>query len=424
LQFGGQFRPRFVETRQETDFAGVFEFSSLSHFAEGKPYAFRFNEGNPEVSFTQHESFEFIQDQILLTPNLQLLLGVRHEWNGTVAKSQHVAPRFGLAWAPGGGKKTVLRAGSGFFYETLPKTVLRRRLLFDGERLHQFVIPNPSYPDPFAGGAILEPQSIVRTDPNLTLPYLFQASAGIEHAITQNIQMSAEYRTLRAVHAYESRDINAPLPGTGIRPDPTYLNITNVESAATMRSNALELDLRWSGKRLSGMAQYTLSRTYDNVDGLFSAPANSYDLRPEWGRADYDRRHQLNLIGSANLPGKMRLGLVTTIGSGLPYNITTGEDNNGDTSTSDRPAGVTRNTLQGGGLVQLNLRFSKMFEVRRLLKHRKREFENLELNIDSFNILNHTNYDRFVGVLNSSFFGRANSAQAARTVQASMRYSW
>jgi hypothetical protein len=197
-----------------------------------------------------------------------------------------------------------------------------------------------------------------------------------------------------------------------------------VESAATMRSNALELDVRWSGKRYSGMAQYTLSRTYDDADGLFASPANSYNLRPECGRADYDRRHQFNLIGSANLPGKVRVGAITTIGSGLPFNITTGEDNNGDTVANDRPPGVTRNTGLGGGLVQVNLRFSKMFEARRLLKKHKKDFNNLELNVDSFNILNHTNYDRFVGVLNSSFYGRANAALAARAVQVSLRYSW
>jgi len=424
VQFGGQFRPRWVDTRQQSDFAGVFEFSSLAHFAAGQPYVFRLDQGNPRVSFTQHESFEFIQDQVLLSPNFQLLAGLRHEWHGGVAKQNHLAPRLGLAWSPGAGKKTVLRAGSGLFYETIPKSLLRRSLLFDGVRMRQIVIPNPTYPDPFAGGAALLPQSIVRTDPSLTLPYLFQASAGIEHAISQNVQMSAEYRTLRAVHVFGSRDINAPLPGTLVRPDPAFLNITNVESADTMRSNALELDVRWNAKRFSGMAQYTLSRTYDDADGLFASPANSYNLRPEWGRADYDRRHQFNLIGSTNLPGKVRIGAITTIGSGLPFNITTGEDNNGDTAATDRPPGVTRNTGLGGGLVQVNLRFSKVFEARRLLKKHKKDFNNLELSVDSFNILNHTNYDHFVGVLNSPFYGRANAALAARTVQVSLRYSW
>src|SRR5205823_165975 len=143
----------------------------------------------------------------------------------------------------------------------------------------------------------------------------------------------------------------------------------------------------------------------------------------EWGRADYDRRHQLSLMGSTTLPGKIRIGTVTTIGSGLPFNITTGEDNNGDTVAADRPAGVTRNTGNGGGLVQVNLRFTKLFEARRLYKKHKKDFTNLELSVDMFNMLNHTNFDRFVGVLNSPFFGRANAAMAGRTVQTSVRYS-
>jgi hypothetical protein len=191
-----------------------------------------------------------------------------------------------------------------------------------------------------------------------------------------------------------------------------------------MRSNAFEVDVRWSVKRFAGTAQYTLSSTHDDAFGLFATPANSYDLRPEWGPADYDRRHQFHLMGSVTAPGKLRFGTIVTIGSGLPFNITTGEDNNGDTVAADRPAGVTRNTGRGSGVVQVNLRATKLFETRRLLKKHKKDFSNLELNVDLFNALNHANYDRFVGVLNSPFFGRANAALPGRTVQTSLRYSW
>src|SRR5581483_8811106 len=44
--------------------------------------------------------------------------------------------------------------------------------------------------------------------------------------------------------------------------------------------------------------------------------------------------------------------------SGLPYNITTGFDTNGDTVSNDRPAGVTRNTGRGAAQIDIGARLS------------------------------------------------------------------
>jgi len=46
----------------------------------------------------------------------------------------------------------------------------------------------------------------------------------------------------------------------------------------------------------------------------------------------------------------------------------------------------------------------------------------LELSADAFNATNHTNVTSIVGVQSSPFFGRANSATAARTFQFSLKY--
>ena len=62
----------------------------------------------------------------------------------------------------------------------------------------------------------------------------------------------------------------------------------------------------------------------------------------------------------ANLPlrKRFRLGTSLRVLSALPYNITTGRDDNGDTSSNDRPAGVTRNTGRGSTLVDMGARLS------------------------------------------------------------------
>ena len=50
--------------------------------------------------------------------------------------------------------------------------------------------------------------------------------------------------------------------------------------------------------------------------------------------------------------------------SARPYNITTGTDLNGDTSTNDRPAGVARNSGIGPSNYNVNLNFNKQFTLK------------------------------------------------------------
>src|SRR5262249_35331461 len=176
---------------------------------------------------------------------------------------------------------------------------------------------------------------------------------------------------IRGLHLFRSRNINAPIPGIGLRPVSDFLNIDQVEASASMWSHALSVSLRGQiSKRFRVTAQYTLSRTENDTSGAevgagfpFTLPADNFDLRAEWGRANFDQRHRFNLAGTLDLPFSFRLGMVTKLASGAPFNITTGFDNNGDTVVNDRPPGVTRNTGQGPGRIDLDLRLTKLFHL-------------------------------------------------------------
>ena len=147
-----------------------------------------------------------------------------------------------------------------------------------------------------------------------------------------------------------SRNINAPLPETGGRPDPNFLNINQVESSGACAGAALSVTFQGNmGKRLKGMAQYTLSRITDDTSGLFALPANNYDLRPELGRADFDQRSRFVYAGTLELPRNFWVGLLLTLASGKPFDISTGLDDNLDTVANDRPPGIKRNTGRGRG---------------------------------------------------------------------------
>jgi hypothetical protein len=127
------------------------------------------------------------------------------------------------------------------------------------------------------------------------------------------------------------------------------------------------------------------------------------------------------------LPRNFWIGMLLTIASGKPFDISTGLDDNLDSVANDRPPGITRNTGRGSGLAQLDLRLSKLFSVPRPfngLNQNKKETATLGFSIDMFNALNHTNPTDFIGAQSSPFFGRANSALPARTIQLSLKYKF
>jgi hypothetical protein len=173
------------------------------------------------------------------------------------------------------------------------------------------------------------------------------------------------------------------------------------------------------------LAQYTFSKSMDDTSGFASLPANNYDLRPEYGRSDYDRRHRFNLIGTYRIHWGIRAGAVVNLSSGIPFNITTGYLNNGDLMPTARPAGVGRNTGAGPGYASVDFHLAKRINFRRTeggSGNAQTAGSSLEIAIDAFNAFNHTNFKNYVGTLTSPFFGRANAANPPRQVQVSTKY--
>src|SRR5262245_52530993 len=332
LRFGADFRQNFIRATDASNFGGVFEFSSLDQFASGMPFVFRVKQGQPDISFSQKEVYSFFQDDVRLRSDFNLTLGVRYGWQSNLDDMNNFAPRLAFTFAPGG-QKTVLRGGVGIFYERLRETITQQSLLFGGARIRELVIPNPSFPDPGVTSAASQPPpSIVRVAPDIEAPYVTQASLAIERKLWSGMQLSVDYVALRGKSLLRSRNINAPLPATGLRFDPNFLNINQVESSASMRSDALSATLQGRiGGRFKGMAQYTNSRTTNDTGGAFSLPANNFDLAPEWSRADCDQRHRFNFSGRLKTPLDFTLGARLALASGVPFNITTGFDDNRDT---------------------------------------------------------------------------------------------
>jgi hypothetical protein len=429
---GGVRRDALNET-DASGFGGVFEFASLEDFARESPFVYRVSRGTPRLSLVSWETEAFAQDEIKLGNPLRLMIGARYDRSSEIDDGNNVAPRLALAYSPGS-QKTVFRGGFGVFYERLPSWISERRLLEDGARVRSLVVSHPSYPDPFlAGETSLVPPSVFRTAADLQTPYAVQASAAWERRLGRWTLMTVEYSFLRGFHLFRLQDVNAPLPGIGLRPDPSLRNVLEIRSDGMMRSHAVTFTYRGHvGRRFKATAQYTLARTRNDVPGAgadlgsdsLGLPADNYDLANEYGRADFDRRHRVNLGGLLELPFRVQIGALLKYRSAAPFDITTGRDDNGDTYANDRPPGVPRNAGEGAPFTQLDLRLTKDIPTASPFPGEKRRPGKIQLVLDAFNLLNQVNYGSYVGVMTSPFFGRAVVARDPRSFQFAVRYGF
>jgi hypothetical protein len=73
------------------------------------------------IRVSNREYTGFIQDRLLVRPNLSFDLGLRYE-NQSIANQTNFAPRFGVAYSPFNGDGTIIRGGVGL-YDKVPLNI-------------------------------------------------------------------------------------------------------------------------------------------------------------------------------------------------------------------------------------------------------------------------------------------------------------
>ncbi len=181
----------------------------------------------------------------------------------------------------------------------------------------------------------------------------------------------------------------------------------------------------------------------DVLDSL--TPQSSYSNKGESARINWNSKNGFTFLGNLNLPYKIEATTQFDVSSGVPYNITTGTDNNGDGNFTDRPSyatapgpGVystrfgllTTNTVNGNvpanlgtrpSMVHLDMDLSRVFVLNPKDKEHPRT---LTFNARSANLLNHTNVTAVNTILSSSSLGQAVAAQTARRVELGVRFAF
>jgi hypothetical protein len=346
----------------------------------GGPTQFTLSGGNPEASVSQIDFGGFFQDEWRLRPNLSLTLGLRYEKQSNIDSKFNFAPRIFFAWAPGGtstgqlgqfgaGQPAfVVRGGFGIFYDRFSETNTLNANRFDGVNQQRFNIINPAITAASVFGfdgsvtnvptldtltGLGTPQVINRVSKDLQAPYTMLGAINVEKQLPGNITAFALLVSIRQRQNLVFRDINAPLPGTpNVRPDPSLGNVFQLESAGYFNMTQFILGARTQiNPALTIFANYVAVKAESNTDCVFNIqggcfPSNSYDINADRGRVPFLARHSFFLGGTIGIP-KLKLALNPFIiaRTGQFFNITRGDDPNGDRIFAERPAFASSTTL-------------------------------------------------------------------------------
>ena len=370
----------------------------------------------------------FAQDTWRATDRLTFNLGVRYDTETIFARARAIdvdqdldnfAPRLGVAWMATGDGRTVVRGGYGVYYDQGFNNISGN--ISNSARSSNVTVLNPGFPDPYAGGTIAATKpSVTVAASHIDTPSSRTFSAGARREVAPGLAVSVDAVRTLGYNLFNAIDINAPLPG-GVRPNADYLRIVQYETTGRSWTNALLVALeRRTGRGPLFNVSYTLSKAERNVEDFGFVPQDSYNRAAERALSNNDRRHQLVTSVVWMLPFGFQAAGLLQARSGLPWNVTTGSDNNGDQSVNDRPdlavpdgdpadratygsaftgrvGNLGRNSAEGPGFVQVDLRLSKFVRVKRYT------FEGF---VEAFNLLNRANLGIPNGTLTSSAFGR------------------
>jgi hypothetical protein len=379
LKTGLDYRRPLVRSYNDQFSRGRISFNNLADLLAGvpAPSTTSIARGQTRRDTYTNNLGAFVQDDWRVTRRLTLNFGLRYEYGGPLSDKfdrisnfipsqglvrvgqgldalyerdlNNLAPRFGFAFNPTRGGKTVLRGGYGLYYDTPSQDFFLVQSFTNGSvgtnpipGLGTFTV-NFTGPVPFGPGVDIfgsaanpvPPFTLFGVDPRMRTPYVQSYNFNVQQTIAEGTVLQVGYVGSKGTKLFRVRDINQAAAGlagpiqqrrpfNSVYPD--FAGIYELEASAASRYDSLQAYLRRRLSRgLTLFAAYVWSHSVDDAsNGICSCvagvslPQNSFDVRPEKAVSSFDQRQRF----TANFV--YDLGALPRMLPGLPKRLTEG----------------------------------------------------------------------------------------------------
>lgn len=414
--------------------------------------------------------------------------------NGLVPTDyDNFAPRVGFAYDLFGDGRTSIRGAYGLFFEDFRSDVWTYAAVNQPFVISETIntpasLQNPyqGYVDPFP--YFYTPQTAKFTFPmslftvptaTFNAPFVHDISLSAQHEMKNGLIFNVgyvgklEHNLIRMLQNNPAQYIPgaSTIGNTNARRvllPSLYSSFRYICTCSDAAYESLQASVtRRYNKGFTFMLAYTYGKLLDyySATNLGQTPQNPYNMRGDYGRSDYDRRHVFNASIVYAVPffhdapsplrytfSQWQVSSIIGLSSGLPVFITTGTDASltgvgfdrpnlsgrpNRTSYNGRPDELAkffntsaftsntpgeygnsgRNIVSGPGLANFNLTLARSFPL-------PEHFGAMQFRSDFFNIFNHPNFGQPDGVFADKTFGTVSSANDPRILQFALRYQF
>lgn len=434
-----------------------------------------------------------------------IIAGVNSPFGENISNQNNkdFAPRIGIAWDPFGDGKTSVRSGYGIFYDSTLVGIYEQNIFANPPFAPNVTFNNTNFANPAAVSATNSAAPIALRGTALPshTPYSQQWSLDVQRQFFHSLVIDIGYYGTNAVHLLGIVDINQIPVGAGIaagipagtattppatsgitiynatgdvrlnqlRPFKGYnaINIVQNRFNSNYHSMQIAVQKRFRGNSLLNIYYTFAHNLTNNQSDRSTAPQNTYNIRAEYGRTQFDRRHVLTTNYVYDLPwmqeqkgwvghvlGGWEISGIVTFQAGAPLTVTTaGVDSGGlgflgASAAGGRPDMIFNPTLNAPHTIAQFFKTDAFVAVPTgqirpgtagrgvvvgpgierwdfsLLKNIKLPWESasVQFRTEAFNIWNHTNYSGLgTAQTTPGTFGKVTSTRDARKVQLALK---
>ncbi|WP_263408979.1 TonB-dependent receptor [Terriglobus tenax] len=428
--------------------------------------------------FTLNLGLRYDNDLGVFNPQLRMpaSTGIQQPTGGD---NNNISPRVGFAYDLFGRGTTVIRGGVGMYYADIGANQISNSALYNGVRTVQPSVSKTSTTtvdlnNPFNGKTAADflanptayVQSVQVMAPDVKTPWSAQATIGVQQVLFTDWTISADFVHTRTHSDWVRGDANlAQNPANGFNYDPSKTTRPNTKYTQILTFytpnnvgaiyDGLQVGVqkRPSHHFVSGVA-YTFSRMKDNSGSPFSYPNNPFDLSSEWSKSTDNQTHVLSANGNYDWKWGFHSGLLYRFGSGNNFSATAGSSPTGlGAYTTNRTfcgTGATNSLCTTTVKVYNDSKFNRYDAksgfiitdrnqfvgrpIHRVDANVAKDFTwhdryRVTLQVEAFNLLNHSNYGAYNTVITSATYGQPAGtsnelAYYARMFQFSGRFSF